>query len=153
MRLMALHQELLICRYSTGYTYWLPLCCGNNITKNKIYKGSLASFTMVCVRLFQLLEHCYFSNKSIYSEEFDEIHNIVLDGISVNMAYLVQTFKYGAINKTDLKMDIILLNMCLTLGVPTKILVIFYTRVIPMKINEFYSTFNFMRWNSVVEWY
>ena len=76
---------------------------------------------MVCVRLFQLLEHCYFSNKSIYSEEFDEIHNIVLDGISVNMAYLVQTFKYGAINKTDLKMDIILLNMCLTLGVPTKI--------------------------------
>ena len=100
---MALHQELLICRYSTGYTYWLPLCCGNNITKNKIYKGSLASFTMVCVRLFQLLEHCYFSNKSIYSEEFDEIHNIVLDGISVNMAYLVQTFKYSAINKTDLK--------------------------------------------------
>ena len=46
VRLMALHQELLICRYSTGYNYWLPLCCGNNITKNKFYKGSLASFTM-----------------------------------------------------------------------------------------------------------
>ena len=40
-----------------------------------------------------------------------------------------------------------------TLGVPTKIWVIFYTRVVPMKTNEFYSTFNSMRWNSVVEWY
>ena len=46
-----------------------------------------------------------------------------------------------------------LVYVIITVGVPTKILVVFYTRVLPMKIGEFYSTFNCMRCNSVVEWY
>ena len=36
--------------------------------------------------------------KSIPSEDFDEIHQVVLDGISENMASLVQSGMYGAIN-------------------------------------------------------
>ena len=36
--------------------------------------------------------------KSIPFEAFDEIHKVVLDGISENMASLVQSGMYGAIN-------------------------------------------------------
>ena len=36
--------------------------------------------------------------KSIPSEAFDEIHQVVLDGKSENMALLVQSGMYGAIN-------------------------------------------------------
>ena len=35
------------------------------------------------------------------SETFDEIHQVVLDGISDNMASLVESIKYGAIKTTD----------------------------------------------------
>ena len=40
------------------------------------------------------------NNKTICSEYFDEVHKVVLYGISANMASLVQTGKYGAINST-----------------------------------------------------
>ena len=38
------------------------------------------------------------TQKSIPSEVFDEIHQVVFDGISKNMASLVQSGMYGAIN-------------------------------------------------------
>ena len=41
------------------------------------------------------------SSKSNSSETFDEIHQVVLDGISDNMASLVESVKYGAINTID----------------------------------------------------
>ena len=41
------------------------------------------------------------SSKSTSSETFDAIHQVVLDGISENMASLVKSGKYGAINTTD----------------------------------------------------
>ena len=41
------------------------------------------------------------SSKSTSSETFDEIHQVVIDGISDNMASLVKSGKYGAINTTD----------------------------------------------------
>ena len=37
-------------------------------------------------------------NENTTSEEFDEMIQVMLDIISVNMAYLVQKDKYGAIN-------------------------------------------------------
>ena len=40
------------------------------------------------------------SSKSNSSDTFDEIHQFVLDGISDNMASLVESVKYGAINTT-----------------------------------------------------
>ena len=41
------------------------------------------------------------SQKLTSSETFDEIHQVVLDGISDNMASLVKPGKYGSINTTD----------------------------------------------------
>ena len=41
------------------------------------------------------------SSKSTSSDAFDEIHQVVLDGISDNLASLVESGKYGAINTTD----------------------------------------------------
>ena len=41
------------------------------------------------------------SHKSTPYDVFDEIHHIVVDGISDNMALLVELGKYGAINKND----------------------------------------------------
>ena len=40
-------------------------------------------------------------SKSTSYDKFDEIHQVVLDGISDNMASLVESGKYGAINTTD----------------------------------------------------
>ena len=40
------------------------------------------------------------SSKSTSSDTFDEIHQVVLDGISDNMASLVEPGKYGSINTT-----------------------------------------------------
>ena len=41
------------------------------------------------------------SQKSTTYDPFDETHQVVLDGISDNMASLVEPGKYGAINTTD----------------------------------------------------
>ena len=41
------------------------------------------------------------SSKSTSSDTFYEIHQVVLDGISDNMASLVESGKYGSINTTD----------------------------------------------------
>ena len=41
------------------------------------------------------------SSKSTSSDTFDEIHQVFLDGISDNVASLVESGKYGAINTTD----------------------------------------------------
>ena len=40
------------------------------------------------------------SQKSTPSDIFDEIHHVVLDEISYNMASLVESGKYGAIKRT-----------------------------------------------------
>ena len=41
------------------------------------------------------------SSKSTSSDTFDEIHQVVLDGISDNMVSLVESVTYGAINTTN----------------------------------------------------
>ena len=42
-----------------------------------------------------------FRNKTTPSEQFDEIHKVVIDGISDNMASLIHLGKYGAINTAN----------------------------------------------------
>ena len=42
-----------------------------------------------------------FSNKTKTNEDFDEVHKVVLYGISDNIYELVQNEKYGAINTAD----------------------------------------------------
>ena len=46
------------------------------------------------------------SSKSTFSDTFDAIHQVVLDGISDNMASLVESGKYGATNTTDTSTNI-----------------------------------------------
>ena len=41
------------------------------------------------------------TNKTTCIEEIDEVHKLFMDGISVNMASLLQTGKYGDTNDTD----------------------------------------------------
>ena len=41
------------------------------------------------------------SQKSTPSDTFDEIHQVVLDGMSFHMASLVESVKYESINTTD----------------------------------------------------
>ena len=43
------------------------------------------------------------SQKSTPSDAFDEIHQVFIDGISDNLAWLVESGKYGSINTTDTK--------------------------------------------------
>ena len=50
---------------------------------------------------FNIWNTIKFSQKSTLSNAFDEILQVVLDGISDNMASLFELGKYGAINKTD----------------------------------------------------
>ena len=47
-----------------------------------------------------------FSKKSTPYDPFDEIRQVVLDGISDNMALLVESGKYGAIKKTDTETNV-----------------------------------------------
>ena len=50
---------------------------------------------------FNIWNIIQFSSKPTYSDTFDEIHQVVLDVISDNMASLVESGKYRAINTTD----------------------------------------------------
>ena len=56
---------------------------------------------MTSVRLFNNWNIITFSNKNTTSEEFEEIHQVVLDDISDNMALLVQYGMCGATNTTN----------------------------------------------------
>ena len=42
-----------------------------------------------------------FTNKTTPIEDFDEVHKVVLDGISENMTFLAQLGKSADINVTD----------------------------------------------------
>ena len=55
-----------------------------------------------------------FTNKTTSSEDFDELHKVVLDGISDNMASIVQLGKYGSINALyPTKMNYYVINIYL----------------------------------------
>ena len=69
-------------------------CCSDGIPDTK------CTYWPVLVE-FNNLNIIEFSSKSTSSETFDEIHQVVLDVISDNMAPLVESGKYRAINTTD----------------------------------------------------
>ena len=58
---------------------------------------------LASIGLFQQLEYNYISHKSTKSEAFEVIHQVIIDGISDNMDRLVQSGKYGTMNKTNYK--------------------------------------------------
>ena len=42
-----------------------------------------------------------FTNKTTTSEDFNAVHKVFIDGISDNMASILQLGKYGAMNASD----------------------------------------------------
>ena len=56
---------------------------------------------IVYVRLLQQLAHDPISNRTTTNEDFDEVHKVVLDGISDNTSAISQNGKDGAINTAD----------------------------------------------------
>ena len=64
-------------KHVTSFSYWTVL-------------GSFKNWNVITL-----------SQKSTTSEDFEEIHQVVFDGISDNMDSLVQYSKYGSINTTD----------------------------------------------------
>ena len=58
---------------------------------------------LASIRVLPKLEHYSISHKSTPSDTFDEIHQVVLEVISDNMASLVKSGKYGYINTTNTK--------------------------------------------------
>ena len=51
------------------------------------------------------------SHKSTSSDTFDKVHQVVIDGISDNMASLVESGKYGEINTTDTSTNVVYVIM------------------------------------------
>ena len=78
-----------------------PLISGIPSDKQERYKPVTKCTYWPVLGYFNNWNMIRFSSKSTSSDTFDEIHQVVLDGISDNMASLFESGKYGAINKTD----------------------------------------------------
>ena len=79
-----------------------PWIYGISSDKKELYKP-VTKFTywplLVSFNNWNIIQ---LSPKSTSSDTFDEIHQVDLDGISDNMASLVESGKYGAIITTDI---------------------------------------------------
>ena len=69
--------------------------------KQDRYKPVTKCTYWTLLRTFNNWNIIQLSSKSTSTETFDEIHQVVLDSISDDMASLVESGKYGAINTTD----------------------------------------------------
>ena len=74
------------CQPVTSFTYWPVL-------------GSKNNWNII-----------YLSPKSIPFEAFEDIHQVVLDKIRDNIASLVQSYKYGAINTAETTKNVYCVN-------------------------------------------
>ena len=73
--------------------HWYP---GVSHMEQPLYKPILDCIYWPVLGSFKNWNIIIFTNKIGFSEDFSYIHNIVLGGISDNMASLLQTEKYGA---------------------------------------------------------
>ena len=78
-----------------------PWISGIPSEKQERYKPVTKCNHRPVLRYFNNWNIIQLSSKSTSSDTFDEINHVVLDGISDNMASLVESSKYGAINTTD----------------------------------------------------
>ena len=72
-----------------------------NILKTITIKTCHQFHLLASPRVIQKWNIIQLSQKSTPFDAFDEIYQIVIDGISDNMASLVQSSKYGVINTAD----------------------------------------------------
>ena len=78
-----------------AWTYGIPL------DKQERYKPVTNFIYCTFLGSFNNWNIIQLSQKSTPSDTFDEIHQVVLDGISDNMASSVESGQYGSINTTD----------------------------------------------------
>ena len=72
-----------------------------NPTKNHCYQPVVDCIYCHVLGSFNNWNIMKFTNKRTSSEDFDDVHKVVLYGTSANMDYLVRTGKYGEINASD----------------------------------------------------
>ena len=77
---------------------WIPVISSD---KQERYKPVTKCTYWLVLGAFNNWNIIQLSSKSTSSDTFDEIHQVILDGISDNMASLVESGTYGAINTTD----------------------------------------------------
>ena len=77
-----------------------PWISGIQLEKQERYKPVTKCTYWTVLGSFNNWNIIQLSHKSTSSDTFDKIHQVVLDGISDNMASLVESGKYGAIKKT-----------------------------------------------------
>ena len=99
-------EECAICRIPcvcVASTSMLDKPCIYGISSNKqdCYKPVTKCTYWPVLGSFNNWNIIQLSSQSTSSDTFDDIHQVVLDGISDNMASLVETGKYGSINTTD----------------------------------------------------
>ena len=82
-----------------------PWISGIQSDKQERYKPVTNCTYWPVLRSFKNRNIILLSQKSTPYDVFDEIHQVVLYGISDNMASLVDSSKYGAINTTDTGTD------------------------------------------------
>ena len=78
-----------------------PWISGVQSTKQACYQPIINCTYWTVMGPYKNWNIIHLTPKSIPSEAFDEIHQVVLDGISENMASLVQSGIYGAINSDE----------------------------------------------------
>ena len=78
-----------------------PLISGMQSTKKSRYQPVINCTYWLVLGPYNNWTSIELTPKSIPSEAFDEIHQVVLDRISENMASFVQSGMYGAINIDD----------------------------------------------------
>ena len=78
-----------------------PFISGISLDKQERYKHVTKCTYWPVLGSFNNWDIILLSSKSTSSDIFDEIHQVVLDGISDSIASLVESGKYGAINTTD----------------------------------------------------
>ena len=78
-----------------------PRDYGVDTTKQPLYQPVFECKYWPVLGSFDNWNIVQFTNKTTSSEEFDELHKVVIDGISETMASLVQLGNSSAINETD----------------------------------------------------
>ena len=100
MGVCAIHHIPCACVACTSMLY-KPCIYGTPPDKQERYKPVTKCTYWTVLGAFNNCNVIQLSSKSTSSDTFDEIHQVVLDGISDNMASLVESGKYGAISTTD----------------------------------------------------
>ena len=78
-----------------------PLIYGIPSDEQERYKRFIECIYQPVLGSFNNWNIILLSQKSTPSDAFDEIHQVVIDGIIDNMASLVESVNYGVINTTD----------------------------------------------------